>query len=482
MSHLIREQYLHVEFDGTETEGLALQRRLSGLCRHHLLPAMERTLDRHSPAEGDLYIQRLEVDAGALDLERLEEELAESVARALDESLREELPSACSSSTHKSSQQSIEEAFVYFLKTGTLPWSFRLPSDGDLEETLLDSWREADGSGTGTGAAHLELLQTLCMPAARDRLIRQFSTFFLETLLAILSPTGMPMVKEILRTFRSVVMPSSVMELFRRTIWEAAFAGAAAGKPLTEEYFLNETRRADALSGTGNNYQALELERQRKGTVDAVTVSGEISRGSELPSPVTESLHPELLPDEPLKASKSVAATSNGEHPEAQAGMYIENAGLVLLHPFLPRLFETLKIASQEKLLQPERALCLLHYLSNGQLIAPEYQLILPKILCNVDLPTPVESDVDLTDTEQREAEELLQAVIGHWGALRNTSADGLRGTFLLRNGKLSMRGDGDWLLQVESETCDILLGQLPWGISMIKLPWMDRMLWVEWS
>jgi hypothetical protein len=43
------------------------------------------------------------------------------------------------------------------------------------------------------------------------------------------------------------------------------------------------------------------------------------------------------------------------------------------------------------------------------------------------------------------------------------------------------MREDGDWVLQVEANTADILLDQLPWGISMIKLPWMGMMLWVEW-
>jgi len=76
----------------------------------------------------------------------------------------------------------------------------------------------------------------------------------------------------------------------------------------------------------------------------------------------------------------------------------------------------------------------------------------------------------------------LLQAVIGHWDALRNTTPDGLRGTFLTRPGKLSQRPDGDYLLQVESQSFDILLERLPWGIGVVKLPWMERMLWVEWA
>ena len=117
-----------------------------------------------------------------------------------------------------------------------------------------------------------------------------------------------------------------------------------------------------------------------------------------------------------------------------------------------------------------------------GQTIAPEYEMILSKIFCNIPLESPVESDMALTNAEKTEAEALLEAVIQHWDALRNTSIDALRGTFLLRLGKLSLRDDGDWLLQVESKTVDILLNQLPWGISMIQLPWMQRMLWVEWA
>ena len=88
---------------------------------------------------------------------------------------------------------------------------------------------------------------------------------------------------------------------------------------------------------------------------------------------------------------------------------------------------------------------------------------------------------MELSAAELEEAAALLEAVIQHWEALRNTSADGLRGTFLVRPGKVTLREDGDWWLQVESKSYDILLDQLPWGIGMIKLPWMQRMLRVEW-
>jgi hypothetical protein len=163
-------------------------------------------------------------------------------------------------------------------------------------------------------------------------------------------------------------------------------------------------------------------------------------------------------------------------------GFFIENAGLVILHPFLPQLFSALGISENDNLIDTEKALCLLNYLATGQKEMPEYNLVLPKVLCQFPVSAPTPFDVQLTDTELEEADDLLDATIRHWDALRNTSREGLRSTFLLRAGKLSKKEDGDWLLQVETKSFDILLDQLPWGISMIKLPWMKQMLWVEWQ
>jgi hypothetical protein len=51
----------------------------------------------------------------------------------------------------------------------------------------------------------------------------------------------------------------------------------------------------------------------------------------------------------------------------------------------------------------------------------------------------------------------------------------------LQRAGKLSRVDDG-WLLQIEQKGVDVLLSYLPWGIGLIKLPWMTELLYVEWG
>jgi hypothetical protein len=154
---------------------------------------------------------------------------------------------------------------------------------------------------------------------------------------------------------------------------------------------------------------------------------------------------------------------------------------VVILHPFLPRLFEALGIAAGDELIDQNRALCLLHHLATGELTAPEHRLALAKVMCGVSLDEPVRADVGLTMAETEESIAMLNAAIGHWEALRGTSPEALRGEFLMRAGSLTVDLDGDWLLRVETRSVDILLDQLPWGLSLIKLPWMRRLLRVEW-
>ena len=164
---------------------------------------------------------------------------------------------------------------------------------------------------------------------------------------------------------------------------------------------------------------------------------------------------------------------------------YIQNAGVVLTHAFLPMFFKELKLTNDKKQFRNQqaqhRAIHLIHYLASGQEGLPEYRLLLPKLLGGLRLDLPIERGVVLKKKEKKEADALLKAVIKHWGALGNASIEALREGFFNRDGKLSTTDKGQ-LLQIEQRTEDILLSRLPWSISMIKLPWMPEMLFVEWT
>lgn len=168
--------------------------------------------------------------------------------------------------------------------------------------------------------------------------------------------------------------------------------------------------------------------------------------------------------------------------------MHIANAGLVLLAAYLPRLFEHLGWVDGHAWRSPaltERAVHLLQWAATGEAAAEEHTLVLNKLLCGLPLQAPVPFDVLLTAEEQATTAGLLQAVIAHWTALGATSVEGLRESFLQREGRLVLLNPdeqpGAWQLQVQARSFDMLLDRLPWSIALIKLPWMEGALHVQW-
>ncbi|GAA4276753.1 contractile injection system tape measure protein [Aquimarina mytili] len=161
----------------------------------------------------------------------------------------------------------------------------------------------------------------------------------------------------------------------------------------------------------------------------------------------------------------------------------IENAGLVLLWPFLPRFFKNLKLLEDKDFIDESsmhKAVCALQYLCNpheSELF--EGQLPLAKLLCGVPLEEPVPI-ILLTDEEKEIAHGLLQAVMQQGPHWKNLSVLGFRTSYLCRQASLRSRDD-HWLLQVQKETYDITLQKLLWSIQAVKLPWMERALMVEW-
>lgn len=163
--------------------------------------------------------------------------------------------------------------------------------------------------------------------------------------------------------------------------------------------------------------------------------------------------------------------------------IYIRNAGLVLLHPFLPALFSHLKLIEENTWIDEAsvyRAVMAMQFMITDKDETEESDLILNKILCGIAIDKVVPTTSKFDKATKTECGNLLNAVLGHWKVLKSTSTAGLRETFLQRNGKLSRVADG-WLLQVEQKAIDVLLDHLPWGIGIIKLQWMNEMLVVEW-
>ncbi len=162
---------------------------------------------------------------------------------------------------------------------------------------------------------------------------------------------------------------------------------------------------------------------------------------------------------------------------------YVDNAGLVVLWPFLGHFFEHLGLMTG-KVFHDEaarhRAVGLLQVVAAEDPAPPEYLLALNKVLCGMAVGEVFELGAPITEAEAEECANLLAAAIGHAPILGDMSHAGFRGSFLLRRGALSVEG-GAWLLRVERETYDVVLDRFPWSLDWVRLPWMEAPLRVEW-
>ena len=463
---MIRRQVLDVGVCGAESDGMLLQHRLPALCADVVSPALEAALAAFDPGEAHLLIDRIDVDLADIPLDRLEPELAEAVRREValyfhrygttgpDDAVP---PAADGVVRQRTKGETSGDALLVFLRTGRLPWFFHIPPGTSFERVVLDTWAAEGGTGPPAAIA-ARLVVALALPAVRMRLVTQFSPQFAVVLLRAVSPSVAFASGEVMSVLDPASLPVIVRRAYAQRVWDATLLAAAAKElPSAEELARAAWVASGHVERADRRLGAL-LERRWTG------VTG----------PVTDPPPPRADP-QPRDSVEPLDVDDPG------GGILVEHAGLVLLHPFLGQFLAGLAVVVEDELVDPERALCLLHHLATGEIVAPEYRLTMAKVLCDVPLDRPVAADVGITAVEVAEASALLEAAIAHWGALGAASPDALRGEFLLREGTLTIDDDGDWLLRVERRTVDILLDQLPWGTSLIKLPWMPRLLKVEW-
>lgn len=192
-----------------------------------------------------------------------------------------------------------------------------------------------------------------------------------------------------------------------------------------------------------------------------------------------------LAPLARLEAAAAIPAAPPPAPVADEDSRIVTTAGLCLLWPFLPRFLARLgllddRLSAFAAPAQQHRAVLLLHHLATGETTAPDFALALPKVLCGLPPHAPHDILEPITDAEAGEARLLLDAVIAHAGCLGDISPDGLRGSFLMRDGILATR-DGAWLLRVERLTADAVLARLPWTTEWVRQPWMQAAMRVEW-
>lgn len=181
-------------------------------------------------------------------------------------------------------------------------------------------------------------------------------------------------------------------------------------------------------------------------------------------------------------AEASEVLIEEEELPEAEK-VFVENAGLVIIAPYFSRLFSRLEMTQNGKFKDEEskfKAVCYTQYLATGKLPKHENELVLNKVLCGMSIADPVELIDEIPQEDMDLMEGLLKSITQQWTPLQSTSVEGLRESFLIRDGRLR-QDDEYYYLNVETKTFDMLIDRLPWSINLIKIGWMKKPLNVEW-
>lgn len=165
----------------------------------------------------------------------------------------------------------------------------------------------------------------------------------------------------------------------------------------------------------------------------------------------------------------------------------VNNAGLILFAPFFARLFQITGLMEEHHSFKNEdcqmKAVFMLQYLAYGKEREwEESALVLNKLIVGFEPDKPLPRKVELTDKEKETVDSMFSSVREMWDKLRHTSFEGIRISFLQRNGIVTKEErPGYRMLKVEERAYDILMDYLPWSFRYYKIPWGNTIIETKW-
>lgn len=474
--HIIQKQIIEISFESME-DSFGVQNLVAEMSYEKLQPHMEVLFDEICGENNQIKIDKLEIDCGVLDMKNWEQQFTEQTILKLKDELNQADKEKID--PEKIEETAAEEAFFFFLENGFMPWNKRFDSLAELEQLLR------------INENMISQLKKLIAQKSKtaERLVWQFSQNFTSRIIAEITKDQENALAEIFAlleklnllrtdklnnalTYKQIdnhIIDAAILNLFASDQNKAKveqFFGFLQTKIVGNEQLKAEI--SEIVSYLNDNKKNKHF-----------SADGDILK----PSKNGKKKYQEPGKDEQHK-QEDRAEKHRDENTISTNEIYIQNAGLILLHPFLETLFEHLGLSIESKWvnsLSQQKAALVSEFLVSGNDDFEEFNLVLNKILCGIDIDEIVPTTIRLNEETKTECDNVLKAVITHWEVLKNTSIDGLREAFLQRSGKLSRVDDG-WRLQVEQKAIDVLLNHLPWGIGIIKMPHMSEMLFVEWA
>ena len=478
MQHLVKKQVIDITCS-KRTDAFRMQQLISNHYWQDVLPLLTAVFNEISDEGKVTRIDKLEIDLGFISEKEMNEvrwndEILSRIKTQLYEKLggkeKDKLV------VHEITRMSICKQWLFYMQKGYLPWNVLR-----IDEAWYYKVLEVLASDFAAIAELRKLIRQ--NPGVIRRIIEQHDENYLVKLVGVLTAVSQRELMDLIEELTQFVSSLSIIPALvsrnkksevKKEIWYWVFELAAAEQSgmssieLIERVLVDHSTRDDIL-------RVLDASNTSPG--DRI-----------LPIIIKLKDKPEQFLVKKSPATKEIKKVQEKKKDDSdtgvdEEGIFVVHAGVVLIHTFLTSLFNRLQLLKGSNFIGKEaqqKAIYLVHYLSAGTTDAEEHELVVAKVLCEWPISLPVEKNIEVTEDELNEADNMLQAAIEQWPVLKNTSISGLREGFLQRNGKIFTKKE-KMHLQVEANSLDVLLDQLPWNISMIKLPWMKSILRVDW-
>ncbi len=474
MTHPIQKQILELTLDDGP-EKTAVQDEFVRHFQEEVLPEMGDLFDRLAPKDSTLKWETLVVDLGAVSLENFKSELLSELGKTLRRQILEGNGFAEKAEfdlVEKS--QKLWRQFLFYLQNGHFQWNANGLNLNQLEKELPTVLPELKASQKA------EFFEILKSKNAQKRLAAQFSKPFFAEIVKKTIP--FENIQQWVAFFEKIIPENFHKNILLNALFSHSKKRTNHPKIFIENWVFLIEKKLNLTIEEKEDFREVMMEKSKQESEDFQNeMQAVLSLKEKTKEGQAEKEEVEILKDE-------------NEHKTDEA-IYIQNAGLVLLWPYLEKFFENLNWVANGKFTHREareKAARLLQCMAFPNEKITENLLPLNKILCGMDVQDLIpdyDGNGDCFSFEKWEkelAKELLESVIKNWPKLGNTSVKGFQTSFLQREGKLERKnpaqaGQGGWFLKVEQRPFDMLLESLPWPLNIIKLKWMHQPLHVEW-
>lgn len=486
--HIIHKLIVEVETNSKE-KGHTLKDNAAGFVSGSLSPVLEELFEElEKKLNGKvLTLDNLTVNVSAATTDLTHGDIERLISSAIRKEIQEQIPPVNESVVKNNSKSNRKEAFhsnqnqqesehlisvtkrqlqsvFHFLKTGSRPWW--ITNNRSLNE-LMETPNLIEMARTDTETLVRELLSSTNETVVKRMLLQLPESVLIEWFIrAFHFPQELP------KTIKKV--PSIIQNGEIKKKWWTVLLSA-----------FQEQHQKGRISVEKQEQLVRLAIREQEAGIESITELIQSITGQQIApdrKKIQEIIKEEKRGKKALEIEKKPEKERKSDETAA-IDLYapVENAGLILLHPFLRPFFTEIGLMEGDEITDPELAVHVLHFLATGNENAWEYELQFEKFLCDIPLDEPIQQALPLSKEIKEEAENLLSAVLEHWTALRSDSADLLRHEFLQREAKIIIEEFQSTRLVFERKAQDILLEKLPWNLGIVKVDWRKDLLFVEW-